>query len=126
MNFLVLDQFGQTEPVVFNVFRKFKKESIFQFEDVEYKSYSSDDETEVIVAEQLPLLEKLYKNNYLSDEIKVELTDKMSKQKLTKKDRENIRKILCAAYIRTTHMASDDKTTVERKENEIEEFLKNI
>ena len=110
----------------FNVVRRFKKEPIFDFEDVVYKTVFVDEGVVTEEKQEIPLLEKLYKNNYLSDEIKVELTDKMSKQKLTKKDRENIRKILCAAYIRTTHMASDDKTTVERKENEIEEFLKNI
>lgn len=110
----------------FNVFRKFKKESIFQFEDVEYKSYSSDDETEVIVAEQLPLLEKLYKNNYLSDEIKVELERTLKKKKPTAKDKANLRNILVGVYVISEFMKSDDKDTVARKHNEIDEFLKTV
>ena len=72
----------------------------------------------------IPLLEKLYLQNYLSEEIKEELENILSKKKITKKDKENIQIILEGVYIRDTFMASDDNETVERKKNEISEFLK--
>ena len=74
---------------------------------------------------ELPLLEKLYLQNYLSDEIKEQLQTTLSKKKITKKDKENIQIILEGVYIRDTFMASDDIETVERKKMEVSEFLKN-
>ena len=73
----------------------------------------------------ISLLEKLYLQNYLSEEIKEELENILSKKKITKKDKENIQIILEGIYIRDTFMASDDSETMERKKNEISEFLKN-
>ena len=74
----------------------------------------------------IPLLEKLYLQNYLSEEIKEELENILSKKKITKKDKENIQIILEGIYIRDTFMASDDSETMERKKNEISEFLKTV
>ena len=74
----------------------------------------------------IPLLEKLYLQNYLSEEIKEELEKILSKKKITKKYKENIQIILEGIYIRDTFMASDDSETMERKKNEISEFLKTV
>ena len=74
---------------------------------------------------ELPLLGKLYLQNYLSEEIKEELEKILSKKKITKKDKENIQIILEGVYIRDEFMASDDKETIERKKMEVSEFLKN-
>ena len=75
---------------------------------------------------KLPLLGKLYLQNYLSDEIKSELESLLSKKKLTKKDKENVQIILEGVYIRDEFMASDDNETIERKKIEISEFLKKL
>lgn len=108
----------------FNVIRKLKKESIFDFDSVTYiTSYpSARKET----ANQLPLLERLYNENYLSDKIKSELETILKKKKMTVKDRKNVKTILEGIYIVSEFMKSDDAQTVERKKNEIEEFLKTI
>lgn len=99
-----------------NVFRKMRFEEIFE----NFKDKNS------FKVEKLPLLERLYQNNYLSDEIKVEIQGLTKKKKITVKDKKNLKDILESSYIRSTFMANDDKATVERKQKEIEEFLKTL
>lgn len=111
----------------FNVIRRLKKESIFEFDEVDYKSQFVDDGSAPVEQKiEVPLLEKLYKNNYLSDEIKKELSTTLAKKKVTAKDRKNLQTILRGAYVISEFMKEDDKDTVERKHNEIDEFLKTI
>lgn len=99
-----------------NIFRKMRFEPIF-------KSFIDKNDFKV---QEVPLLEKLYKNNYLSDEIKVEFERTLKKKKPTVKDKTNLRNILVGVYVISEFMKSDDKDTVARKHNEIDEFLKTI
>lgn len=82
------------------------------------------DINKAVEIKEIPLLEKLYLNNYLSEEIKEKLTERLSGKKLTKKDKENIEVILKGIYIRDEFMNSDDVETINRKSIEISEFLK--
>lgn len=99
-----------------NVFRKMRFENAFD---------TFNDKNSLTINE-IPLLEKLYRNNYLSDEIKTGITEIIKKRKPTVKDKKILEHLLQASYINQEFMKSDDKTTVERKENEIREFLKTI
>lgn len=72
----------------FNVFRKFKYEPIFNYEDVEYlKGYVDGQKTEDKGVNQ-PILKKLFNTKQLTNENKEELKNIFSKNKLTKKDKE--------------------------------------
>lgn len=104
----------------FNVLRRFKKESIFEFDDVKYIQVKEEKK------EEIPPLKKLYETDYLSDEIKEQLRGLFKKKKATKKDKEFLQEVLENVYIRTTFMASDGPDTVTAKKAEIEEFLKTV
>lgn len=78
----------------FNVFRRFKKEAIFQFDEVEYKSYSTEDETPVEKAEKLPLLQRIFNNKNITNEDRTEVLALLKKRKLPKKDKEVIMEII--------------------------------
>lgn len=102
-----------------NIVRKFKKEPIFQFDEVKYI-------TAVEKKEEVNPLIKLYDNDYLSDDIKDNLKKLFGKKRLLKEDKKFLQDVLENVYIRTTFMASDTPDVVETKKAEIEEFLKTI
>ena len=104
----------------FNVLRRFKKEPIFEFDDVKYIQVKEEKK------EETPPLKKLYETDYLSDEIKEQLRGLFKKKKATKKDKEFLQEVLENVYIRTTFMASDGPDTVASKKAEIEDFLKTV
>lgn len=109
----------------FNILRKFKYEPIFQFDEVEYKLGYSDD---TFVTEQLPTptpLKDIYNSDYFSDQAKQQLSSKFPK-KLTKKDRETIKTILEAIYIRSEFQDTDNLSVQTAKKSEIEEFVKTL
>jgi len=69
-------------------------------------------------------LQKLVRDNYLSDEIKKEIKNK----KFSKKDRKYLEDLLISSYVKSTFStedstATDDDDTKEGKINEIQEFL---
>ena len=99
-----------------NVFRKMRFETAFE---------TFNDKNSLVV-EKVPLLEMLYRNNYLSDEIKTGISEILKKKKPTIKDKKVLEHLIRAAYVNQEFMKSDDKATIERKENEIAEFLKTI
>lgn len=99
-----------------NIFSRMRYEPIYG----EYTDKSGAKEPE------LPLLEKLYKNNYLSDDIQKEIQTLTSSKKITTKDKKNLQLILEGVYISKEFMNEDDPATVERKENEIKEFIKTL
>lgn len=99
-----------------NVFRKMRFE----------KAFETFNDRNTAVVEKLPLLERLFRNNYLSEEIKTDITTVTKKKKLTGKDKVYLADILRGAYVNQEFMKSDDKATVQRKEMEIQEFIKTL
>lgn len=75
----------------FNVIRKFKKESIFQFDNVQYINAYSENLLEPYVAEEeveQSLLQKLNLNKAIYTSELVDIRTILSKSKLSKKDKE--------------------------------------
>lgn len=108
--------------VTFNVLRKFKQESVFDFEDVVYINGIT---TKAEKVETNPF-EELFKTDYLSDSIKADIQKRLGKKKLTKKDKEFLEEILVTAYVRTEFLASDKPDVVEAKVAEVRDFVKNL
>lgn len=107
----------------FNVFRRFKREDIFEFEDVDYiVAYSEEEKVEEKVIET-PLLQKVYKAEYITEETKEEIKKKLGKKKLTKKDKTIIEDILVSVYVNNTIFKSDSEPIKKAKINEIKELL---
>lgn len=99
-----------------NIFRKMRFESVFE----------TFNDKNTVVEDKIPVLEKLFRNNYLSEEIKLDITKVIKKKKLTTKDKIHLADILRGAYVRQEFMKSDDKDIVQRKEMEISEFIKTL
>jgi len=76
--------------------------------------------------EEMPLLQKIYKATNIDDNTKVELQKRLSKKKLTKKDREIVEDMLVSLYIDNTMFASDKPEIKERKKQEIKTILDEI
>ena len=72
----------------FNVFRKFKQEDIFEFDQVQYITAYSEDVVEKEIVEEQPLLQRLNSSKTISDKDKEGLKQIFTKKKLTKKDKE--------------------------------------
>lgn len=106
----------------FNIFRRFKQESIFSFDDVEYINGIEVKEKPV---ETNPL-EDIYNSDYLSDKVKDALKTKLGKKKLTKKDLEFIQDLLEQIYIRSEFMDTDKPEVIEGKKSEIQAFIKTL
>ena len=78
---------------------------------------------EVIEVVELPLLQKIYKAEYISEETKAQIKEKLGKKKLTKKDKIIIEDILISVYCNNTIFSSDKPAIKEAKINEIKELL---
>lgn len=100
----------------FNIFRKFKKESVFTFEDVHYIDGAK------APVKEMSVLEKLYAGSELTDEIKAELAELIKSKKPTKKDKESLKKIIAAHYLTKKDKVNEKKV----KEAEITEFIDNL
>jgi len=107
----------------FNVFRKFKQESIFDFESVTYITAYSEDVVEKEIAKELPLLQKIYKASSIDSKTKEDLQKRLAKKKITKKEKLIIEDILVSLYIDNTMFKSDSEPVKESKRNEIKELL---
>ena len=70
-------------------------------------------------------LKDIYNSDYFSDQAKQQLGSKFPK-KLTKKDRETIKIILEAIYIRSEFQDTDNLSVQTAKKSEIEEFVKTL
>ena len=76
--------------------------------------------------EEVDFLNMLYSSNYLSDFVKESIKNKLSKKKLTVKDKQFIQDLLENIYIRSEFMDSDTKEAVEFKKAEIADFIKDL
>ena len=72
----------------FNVFRKFKQEDIFEFDQVQYITAYSEDMVEKEVVEEQPLLQKIYATKAVTKEDKEQLKEILKKNKISKKEKE--------------------------------------
>lgn len=106
----------------FNVFRRFKKEPIFQFDEVEYKSYSADDETTIEKAEKLPLLQRIFNNKNIINDDRTEVLTLLKKTKLAKKEKDIIMDIIRASLCDLDSNFGSVKNV--KQVNEIIEMLK--
>lgn len=107
----------------FNVFRKFKQENIFEFDQVQYITAYSEDVIEKEVPEEQPLLQKIYRATKIDSKTKEQITKLFDKKKLSKKDREIAETILTSVYINNKMFEADNQEIKERKINEIKELL---
>lgn len=110
----------------FNVFRKYKKESIFQFNEVDYITAYSEKETVKEDVIELPLLQKIYKAVNIDEPTKKNLTNTLLKKKLLEKDKVIVCDILTSLYINNTMFSSDKKDVKQRKREEITQILSNV
>lgn len=72
---------------------------------------------------EIPILQKIYKAEYISEETKAQIKEKLGKKKLTKKDKVITEDILISVYCNNTIFSSDKPTVKEAKINEIKELL---
>ena len=108
----------------FNVFRKFKQESIFEFDNVNYiTAYSENNIQPLEVKEEAPLLQRIYKAEFIDDTTKNSIKEKLSKKKLSKKDKGYLEDILTSLYVSNEMFKSDKPEVKERKIKEIKELI---
>lgn len=73
----------------FNVFRKFKQESIFDFESVTYiTAYSETEPIEKEIIEEQPLLQRIFATKTITKENKEQIEEILKKNKLSKKEKD--------------------------------------
>ena len=107
----------------FNVFRKFKQEDIFEFDQVQYITAYSEDMVEKEVVEEQPLLQKIYKATNISEETRKQIQERLSKKKVSKKDKEYLEDILSSLYVNSAMFSADKPEIKERKKQEIKEII---
>ena len=107
----------------FNVFRKFKQEDIFEFDQVQYITAYSEDMVEKEVVEEQPLLQKIYKATNISEETRKQIQERLLKKKLSKKEKEYLEDILSSLYVNSAMFSADKPEIKERKKQEIKEII---
>jgi hypothetical protein len=78
---------------------------------------------EEVKAVELPLLQRIYKAEFIDEATKNSIKEKLSKKKLTKKDKEYLEDILTSLYISNEMFKSDKPEVKERKIKEIKELI---
>ena len=76
-----------------------------------------------VEVEELPLLQKIYKATNISEETRKQIEEKLSKKKLSKKDKEYLEDILSSLYINSEMFSADKPEIKERKKQEIKELI---
>lgn len=101
-----------------NLFKKMRFEEPFEV----FIDKNEGVVTETFV-EELPLLQKIYKASHIDNKTKEDLRKKLSKKKITKKEKAIIEDILISLYIDNTMFKSDSEPLKESKRKEIKELL---
>ena len=83
----------------------------------------TENQTEEPFVEELPLLQRIYKASNIDTKTKEEIQKRLSKNKLTKKDKEIIEDILTSLYINNTMFSSDTPSIKEQKKLEIKQLI---
>lgn len=93
-------------------------------DDLEYV----DKTEEVLEIKELSLLERLYEENYLSEDLKEKLSKLLKRKKVLKKDKEVIKDIILSCYIHDNFEIKDQdsKKIKLQKEKEVNEFIESL
>ena len=101
-----------------NLFKKMRFEKPFE---------TFIDKNEIVsiepFVEEAPLLQRIYKAEFIDDTTKNSIKEKLSKKKLTKKDKEYLEDILTSLYVSNEIFKSDKPEVKERKIKEIKELI---
>ena len=101
-----------------NLFKKMRFEKPFE---------TFIDKNEIVsiepFVEEAPLLQRIYKAEFIDDTTKNSIKEKLSKKKLTKKDKEYLEDILTSLYVSNEMFKSDKLEVKERKIKEIKELI---
>ena len=76
-----------------------------------------------VEVEELPLLQKIYKATNISEETRKQIEEKLSKKKLSKKNKEYLEDILSSLYVNSAMFSADKPEIKERKKQEIKEII---
>ena len=76
-----------------------------------------------VFVEEAPLLQRIYKAEFIDETTKNSIKEKLSKKKLTKKDKEYLEDILTSLYVSNEMFKSDKPEVKERKIKEIKELI---
>lgn len=98
----------------FNVVRRYKGESIFQFDEVSYVEQKE--------FKKAPLLERIANSDSFTEKMSEEVKELIGKKRLTKADKESLKNILLAVY----QQKGDKKAGKQQKEEEIDNFIKTL
>lgn len=114
----IRDYCNKDAVATFNVVRRLKGESIFQYEDVVYLDDNDEDEN----AEPVPALLRLMNTKDFTDDIKEELKEKLESGNFEEGDITNAAEIILAHY-----QAKGDKVAVKKqKGEEVAEFINSL
>lgn len=111
----------------FNIVRRFKKEEIFQFDEVQYfVAYSEDLKFPTEEIEKQPILVELYQTKQFNDKVK----DYLKSQKITKKDKPTVQKLVLAHYKEEIPLMGANKKELKeinkQRTEEVTEFFKTL
>ena len=101
-----------------NLFKKMRFEQPFET-FIDKNQYTT---VEPFVGE-LPLLQRIYKATSIDSTTKEKIQEKLSKKKMTKKDKEILEDILTSLYINNTMFSSDSPAIKEQKKLEIKQLI---
>ena len=76
--------------------------------------------------EEQPLLQKIYKATNISEETRKQIQERLSKKKVSKKDKEYLEDILSSLYVNSAMFSADKPEIKERKKQEIKQILDGI
>lgn len=110
----------------FNIIRKLKKETIFEFEDVNYITAYNDNIEAVEKEEKLPLLNRIYANKSISDDDRKEVKQLIGKKKLTKMEKPILIDILHRLSINSDLFNKDSKDVVQEKLDIVENIINKL
>ena len=76
-----------------------------------------------VEVEEQPLLQKIYKATNISEETRKQIQERLSKKKVSKKDKEYLEDILSSLYVNSAMFSADKPEIKERKKQEIKEII---
>ena len=116
---------SQDSVATFNIIRKFKKEPIFSFEDVQYVSIDVDNSGGKVEVEKQPLLKRIFAQKDLTEENKKELLKLLKAKKLLKKDKEKVLTLIsaCLADIDANFGKVKNETDINNIINQLREEI---
>lgn len=110
----------------FNVVRRFKGESIFNFEDVEYVLGYSDESPATEEAVSKSVLEKLHNSKALTEPIKQDIQKIINKKRVTKKDKIILTDMLYSVMQKFDFDSKDSEETLALKKEEVDNFIESL